>query len=96
MPAISISSGTGDTTLVAGSTDRTITVDSITVVPSAAGAFALWSGPSASGTRLTGDIAALAGISYTFFDLKVASGLGLVINRVDAMAVAGAYSARQK
>jgi len=96
MASISIASGTGDTTLVAAATDRAITVDYITVVPSAAGSFALWSGPSASGSRLTGDIPALAGISYTFFNLKCTAGAAFVINRVDAMAVAGAYDARQK
>lgn len=97
MAAISLASGTGETSIVTTAAGEHFYAYEVLIVPDAPGAFALWSGAVASGTRLTGNIDALAGAEYRFYGLKsVAVGDDLVLNRVDSIAVAGYVTSRLK
>lgn len=91
MPAINITTGTGSTTIVSTSASERFWIRVITIVPDASGVFALYSGSN----RLTGDIAGVAGVAYSFFDLdSVDVGDDFVITRTGAMAIGGSYSGR--
>lgn len=93
MPSINLASATGNTTLITTAAGEHFWCDEITIIPGAAGRFALLSGS----TTLTGDVPALAGGQYTFRNLRsVAVGEDLVLSRVDAMAVTGSYTSRVK
>lgn len=85
---IDLASGTGSTTLITTAAGEVFFCPFLTITAGAAGAFEILSGS----TSLTGEINALAGAQYTFENLDGRlAGEDLVLSRIDAMEVGGAY-----
>lgn len=90
---IDLASGTGSTTLITTAAGEQFWCRELTITAGAAGAFEILSGS----TSLTGEINALAGAQYTFFELNSrAAGDDLVLSRIDAMEVGGTYKYQVK
>lgn len=90
---IDLASGTGSTTLITTAAGEHFWCDELTITAGAAGAFEILSGS----TSLTGEINAVAGAQYTFFELNSrVVGEDLILSRIDAMEVGGKYKYRLK
>lgn len=94
--SINLAAAINESPVVAAVAGTVIEVDYIDVIPSAAGTFAIWSGPVASGVRLTGDIVGLAGVQYRLgpFRTRVAEALNL--NRTTSHATAGTVAWKRR
>lgn len=86
---IALAAAQNETTLVAAVAGTSVVAEHVTVIPSAAGTFAIWSGTVAAGVRLTGDIVGTAGTPYRLGPFRARVGEILNLNRVTNFAVAG-------
>lgn len=93
MPAIDLASGTDPATLITTAAGEHFWCDEIVVIPDTAGVFELLSGSES----LTGEVNALAGAPYPFYNLRSrVVGDNLVLTRGTAMAIGGTYTFRVK
>lgn len=67
--SVATATGTGDKTLVAGVAAQRFFCTRLVFTPALTGTVQFWSGPSASGTALTGVMNVLAGVEYVFENL---------------------------
>lgn len=89
--SIATTAGAGDMTLMAAAADRRIYVHRMVIIVGTGGnVIRLWSGPSASGTALTGAIVGAQSGVYVFEAMvTTADNLALVLNQQNAVAASG-------
>jgi hypothetical protein len=93
--AINLTAAQDEQTVINVAAGERWVIEKIELICDAAGTVALWSGPTASGTRVTGDVAMAANAQYVFTDLfSQASAHDFIINRATSVAVRGTVTYR--
>jgi hypothetical protein len=93
--AINLTAAQDEQTVINVAAGERWVIEKIEIICDAAGTVALWSGPVATGNRVTGDMALAANAQYVFTDLfSQASAHDFIINRATSVAVRGTVTYR--